>query len=127
MRYLALDYLEIAEPGRPHCRYLSWHRQGTRMLRLAFAQLRFRLGRSVALVLVLTATVASLALIGAAARTQQVRVQGTLQADSRAAYDLLVRPGGAQTLAEKRGDLVSSTAMSSLNGGITLKQWHEIE
>ena len=62
------------------------------MLRLAFAQLRFRPGRSVVLVVVLVATVACFALVGASARTEQVTVHGTLEADSRAAYDLLVRP-----------------------------------
>ena len=97
------------------------------MLRLAFAQLRFRAGRSVVLVLVLVATVACFALVGASARSEQVTVHGTLEADSRAAYDLLVRPAGSVTAAEKKGNLVSSTAMSSIDGGITLKQWHEIE
>ena len=97
------------------------------LLHLAFAQLRFRPGRSIALVVVLVATVACFALVSASARAQQVSVQGTLRSDSRAAYDLLVRPAGSATEAERRGDLVSSTAMSSLDGGITLKQWHEIE
>jgi putative ABC transport system permease protein len=97
------------------------------VLHLAFAQLRFRPGRSIALVVVLVATVACFALVSASAKAQQVNVQGTLRSDSRAAYDLLVRPAGSATEAERRGDLVSSTAMSSLDGGITLKQWHEIE
>jgi putative ABC transport system permease protein len=97
------------------------------MLRLAFAQLRFRPGRSVVLVVVLVATVACFALVGASARTEQVTVRGTLEADSRAAYDLLVRPAGSVSAAEQRGNLVSSTAMSSVDGGITLKQWREIE
>ncbi len=97
------------------------------MLRLAFAQLRFRAGRSVVLVVVLVATVACFALVGASARTEQVTVHGTLEADSRAAYDLLVRPAGSVSAAEQQGNLVSSTAMSSVDGGITLKQWQEIE
>jgi putative ABC transport system permease protein len=97
------------------------------MLRLAVAQLRFRSGRSVVLLAVLMATVACFALVGASARTEQVTVHGTLEADSRAAYDLLVRPAGSVSAAEQRGGLVSSTAMSSIDGGITVKQWHEIE
>jgi len=97
------------------------------MLRLAVAQLRFRPGRSAALIVVLIATVACFALVGASAKTQQVTVHGTLEADSRAAYDLLVRPAGTVTAAERHGDLVSSTAMSSIDGGITLAQWHKIE
>ena len=97
------------------------------MLRLAVAQLRFRPGRSVVLLVVLMATVACFALVGASARTEQVTVHGTLDADSRAAYDLLVRPAGSVSAAEQRGGLVSSTAMSSIDGGITLRQWHEIE
>jgi hypothetical protein len=97
------------------------------MVRLAVAQLRFRPGRSVALLLVLVTTVACFALVGSSAKTEQVGVQGTLQATSRAAYDLLVRPAGSVSQAERRGNLVSSTAMSSIDGGITLQQWHQIE
>jgi putative ABC transport system permease protein len=97
------------------------------MLRLAVAQLRFRPGRSVVLLVVLMATVACFALVGASAKTEQVNVHGTLEADSRAAYDLLVRPAGSVSAAEQRGGLVSSTAMSSIDGGITVKQWHQIE
>src|ERR1700733_12467109 len=97
------------------------------MLRLALAQLRFRPGRSVVLLAVLMATVACFALVSASAKTEQVTVHGTLEADSRAVYDLLVRPAGSVSAAEQRGGLVSSTAMSSIDGGITLKQWHEVE
>ena len=97
------------------------------MLRLALAQLRFRPGRSVVLLVVLMATVGCFALVGASAKTEQVTVHGTLEADSRAAYDLLVRPAGSVSAAEQRAGLVSSSAMSSIDGGITLKQWHEIE
>ena len=61
------------------------------MLRLAIAQLRFRPGRSLVLLVVLMATVTCFALVGASAKTEQVTVHGTLEADSRAAYDLLVR------------------------------------
>jgi predicted ABC-type transport system involved in lysophospholipase L1 biosynthesis ATPase subunit len=50
------------------------------LLRLAFAQLRFRPGRSVALLVVLMATVACFALVGASAGTEQVTVHGTLEA-----------------------------------------------
>jgi hypothetical protein len=97
------------------------------MVGLAIAQLRFRPGRSVALLVVLVITVACFALEGSSAKTEQVSVQGRLLATSRAAYDLLVRPAGSVTEAERKGHLVSSTAMSGIDGGITLKQWHEIE
>ena len=97
------------------------------MLRLAYAQLRFRPGRSAALIAVLIATVACFALVDASAETEQVTVHGTLEADSRAAYDLLVRPAGSVTATERQDHLVSSTAMSSIGGGITLAQWHKIE
>ena len=96
------------------------------MLHLAFAQLRFRPGRSIALVVVLVATVACFALVSASARAQQVSVQGTLRLIPAPPMTCWYgRRVGHQ--AERRGDLVSSTAMSSLDGGITLKQWHEIE
>ena len=73
------------------------------MLRLALAQLRFRPGRSAVLLVVLIATVACFALVGASAKTEQVTVHGTLEADSRAAYDLLVRPAGSESAAERQG------------------------
>jgi putative ABC transport system permease protein len=97
------------------------------MLRLAYAQLRFRPGRSAALIAVLIATVACFAMVDASAETEQVTVHGTLEADSRASYDLLVRPARSVTATERQHNLVSSTAMSSIDGGITLAQWHKVE
>src|SRR6201986_1890627 len=97
------------------------------MFRHAYAQLRFRPGRSAALIAVLIATVACFALVDASAGTEQVPVHGTVEADSRASYDLLVRPAGSVTATERRDHLVSSTAMTSIDGGITLAQWHKIE
>src|ERR1700749_1497058 len=85
---------------------------GVLLLRLAFAQLRFRPGRSLVLLAVLMATVACLALVGPPAKSEEVSVRGALNADSRAGYDLLVRPAGSDSAAERNGNLVSSTAMS---------------
>src|ERR1700743_783197 len=55
------------------------------MLRLALAQLRFRPGRAAVLLVVLIATGACFALVGASAKTQPVTVHGPLEAASGAA------------------------------------------
>jgi hypothetical protein len=87
------------------------------LLRLAVAQLRFRPGRSVVLLVVLMATVACFALVGASARTEQVTVHGTLEADSRAAYDLLVRPAGSVS-ARRSGEIVTATGFAPHLAGV---------
>src|SRR6201996_9439267 len=97
------------------------------MLRLALAQLRFRPGGSAVLLVVLIATVACFALVGASAKTEQVTVHGTLEADSRAAYDLLVRPAGSVSAAERQGDLGSPAAMGRIDGGMTPAPGRAIE
>jgi putative ABC transport system permease protein len=78
------------------------------------------------LLVVLIATVACFALVGASAKTEQVTVRGTLEADSRAAYDLLVRPSGSVSAAERQGDTLAfhGAAAGTLLGQAIIVQVH---
>lgn len=96
------------------------------MWHTVLAQLRFRSGRAVALLAALVVAVTSFAVLTASASTQRLEVRGTVDANARGAYDLLVRPTGARSALEKRRNLVSATALSGLSGGISRAQWQKI-
>ena len=51
----------------------------------------------------------------------------TVRHNFRSAYDILVRPEGAQTAFEKAHHVVNDGFQSGLFGGITMRQYHEIE
>ncbi|MDT5025623.1 MAG: putative transport system permease protein, partial [Micromonosporaceae bacterium] len=91
------------------------------------AQLRYRYGRAIALVGALLVAVTSFAVLTGTATTQRLEVTGTVNASARGAYDILVRPAGSTSALEARDGLVSSTALASLAGGISLAQWQEIQ
>ncbi|HEY6479435.1 MAG TPA: hypothetical protein VIZ00_05365 [Streptosporangiaceae bacterium] len=97
------------------------------MGRLAWAQLRFRGGRALALLAgMLVATTAFTVLTGAA-RTAQVRTVGTVSAHFRPSYDILVRPAGARSRLESTTGTVQPDFLSGIYGGITMTQWHQIQ
>ena len=97
------------------------------MLRLIGRQLIHRPARSLALgVGVLIAAVAFV-LLTASARSGELKVKGSVQSNFRPAYDVLVRPKGSATALEKSQGLVRDNYLSGIFGGITLKQWREIE
>ncbi|UWE12013.1 FtsX-like permease family protein [Actinacidiphila bryophytorum] len=96
------------------------------MLAFVLAQLRHRKGRAVALVGALLVAVTSFSVLTGAARTQRLAVVGTVGANARGGYDILVRPAGARTALEDSRGLVASTALANLGGGITTAQWQRI-
>ncbi|MFC4035037.1 FtsX-like permease family protein [Streptomyces polygonati] len=96
------------------------------MWHTVLAQLRFRPRRAVALLAALVVAVTSFAVLTETARAQRLEVNGTVTANARGAYDLLVRPAGARSALETRQNLVSSTALSGLSGGISRAQWQRI-
>ena len=96
------------------------------MGRLAWSQLRFRTVRLLALLLGMLLATTAFTVLTAATRTSQLRTIGTVSAHFIPAYDILVRPRGAQTTLEKHTGTVQPNFMSGLYGGITMKQWHQI-
>ena len=67
------------------------------MFHFVWGQLRGRAGRSVALLVgVLVATTGFVVLTGATT-TSRLAVTGTVERNTRAAYDILVRPKGTRT------------------------------
>jgi putative ABC transport system permease protein len=67
------------------------------MGRLAWSQVRFRLARTLALITGVLVAATAFTVLTAASRTTQVRTLGTVSANFKAAYDVLVRPKGARS------------------------------
>ncbi|MGY0234050.1 FtsX-like permease family protein [Longispora urticae] len=96
------------------------------MSRMIWAQLRNRAGRSLALLLgVLVATTGFTVLTGST-ETSRLRVTGTLDANARAAYEILVRPKGSRTPLEEQRGLVRPNYLSGLFGGISMAQYEQV-
>lgn len=96
------------------------------MHKIVAAQLHRRLGRALALLLGILVATVGLTVMTASARTTQLREVGAIRANSRASYDILVRPRGVRTSLEKSEGLVRGDFLSGIYGGITLAEWHEI-
>jgi ABC-type antimicrobial peptide transport system permease subunit len=75
---------------------------------------------------VLVATTGFTVLTGATA-TARLEVTGTVGANARAAYDILVRPKGARTSLESDPGLVRPNYLSGQFGGITMGQYRQIQ
>jgi hypothetical protein len=75
---------------------------------------------------ILAAAVAFVLLTGSAA-TSALHIQGTLKSNFRSTYDILVRPKGSTTPLERQQRLVRPNFLSGIYGGITFRQYHEIE
>ncbi|MFI7487248.1 FtsX-like permease family protein [Micromonospora echinaurantiaca] len=96
------------------------------MLSFVWRQLRGRAGRSVALLVgVLVATTGFVVLTGATT-TSRLDVTGTVERNTRAAYDILVRPKGTRTPLEVERRLVRPNYLSGLFGGITTDQYEQV-
>lgn len=65
-------------------------------------------------------------LLTSAVDTGALTVQGTINANFRPAYDILVRPASSYTPIERERGLVRSNYLSGMYGGISMSQWHEI-
>ncbi|MER7418172.1 FtsX-like permease family protein [Micromonospora peucetia] len=97
------------------------------MLSFIWRQLRGRAGRSVALLVgVLVATTGFVVLTGATT-TSRLDVTGTVERNTRAAYDILVRPKGARTPLEAERRLVQPNYLSGIFGGITTAQYDQVK
>jgi putative ABC transport system permease protein len=98
-----------------------------RMNRLAWAQLRFRATRTLALLIGLLVAATAFTVLTAASRTEQLRTIGTVKASFGTSYDILVRPKGAQTALEKETGTVQPNFLTGIYGGITMAQWRQIQ
>jgi ABC-type lipoprotein release transport system permease subunit len=89
-------------------------------------QVRSRRDRSIALGAGILVASVSFSLLTAAASTSQLEVHGTVDAASRPAYDILVRPKGAADAIETQDNLVRDNYLASTFGGISIAQWQKI-
>jgi hypothetical protein len=83
------------------------------------AQLTGRPRRALALFAGVLAATAGFVVLSGSATTAHVRTTGTVQANYRAAYDVLVRPKASRTGLEESRGLVRPNYLSGLFGGIT--------
>src|SRR5262252_4057970 len=97
------------------------------MRRLAWSQLRFRATRTVALLAGMLLATTAFTVLTAASRTSQLRTVGTVSANFRPAYDILVRPRGSRTALEQQTGTVQPNFLSGIYGGITMAQYQEIQ
>jgi putative ABC transport system permease protein len=103
-----------------HCHNV--YGQDVAMVRVILAQVRRRVGRSLALVLgVLLATTGFTVLTGSTA-TSRLRATETVDANFRAAYDVLVRPKDTRATLEEERQLVRPNFLSGQYGGIAPAQ-----
>lgn len=96
------------------------------MVWFALSRLRRDCARSVFLVSTLLLSVLSFLVLGASAKTSQVKTTGTVLG-APAAYDLIVRPPASVTAQERTTRLVRANYLSGVYGGITHEQWHTIQ
>ncbi len=97
------------------------------MRRFVFSQFRFRRSRAAALAAAILVASVSFVVLTSTAQTSSIRVQGTLKGSFRPAYDVLVRPRNSQTQLERTERLVRPNFLAGVFGGISFKQWHEIQ
>src|SRR5215469_14118683 len=96
------------------------------MRRLAWSQLRFEAVRTIALLAGMLLATTAFTVLTAASRTSQLRTVGTVSANFRPAYDILVRPSGSRTALERQTGTVQPNFLSGIHGGITMAQYRLI-
>ncbi|NEA32048.1 ABC transporter permease [Streptomyces sp. SID13031] len=96
------------------------------MFGFVLAQLRGRLRRTVALLVAVVAATSGFVVLSGAAETSQLRTTGTVEANYRSAYDVLVRPKGARSELEQQRNLVRPNYLSGMYGGITTAQLDQV-
>jgi hypothetical protein len=98
-----------------------------RLLRMTVEQVRRRRIRAAAVVAGVLVAVTGFTVLTGSVSTQRARLTGLVQANSRGAYDLLVRPSGSETALEAQRGLVRGNYLSGQYGGITTAQWRKIQ
>lgn len=96
------------------------------MLRFVLAHLRARPGRSTALLVGILVATTGFTVLTASTVTARLAVVGTVNKDTRAAYQILVRPPGTRTPLEDQRGLVRPNFQAGQYGGISMAQWDRI-
>jgi len=94
--------------------------------RLVVAQLWRRGSRTIAMLLGLVIASAGFSVLTAQTKAETLAVRGTVNANARSAYDVLVRPTGSVSQAEASDGLVQAQFLSGIQGGISMRQLHQI-
>lgn len=97
------------------------------LLRMSARQLRARARRAAVLGVGILVAATAFSLLTAATDTTEAQVRGTVQANFRTTYDLLVRPVGTQSQLEVDRGLVRNNFETGIFGGITREQWQQIK
>lgn len=97
------------------------------MRSLLIGQLAHRRGRTLALFLGILAATTGFTLLTGSTTTSRLQTLGAVDANYRAAYDILVRPKGTRTPLEVERGLVRPNYLSGLYGGISLDQYERIK
>jgi hypothetical protein len=88
---------------------------------------RFGLARSLALLAGLLVAATAFTVLTGTTRTTQLQTVGTVSSHFVPSYDILVRPQGAISRVETASGTVQPDFLSGISGGITLKQYQQIE
>jgi ABC-type antimicrobial peptide transport system permease subunit len=97
------------------------------VIHLLLARLRANRLRAAVLVLgIAAATTAFIVLTGEVAE-QHLELRGRVSDQSAPNFDILVRPAGSRTDLETKQGLVRANFLSGQFGGITLRQWRQIQ
>lgn len=94
--------------------------------RLGRSGIRRRPARALAVFAGIAAAAMAFALLTSETASSNLTVTRTVRQNFRAAYDILVRPRGSVTSFERRHHLVADGFLSSLFGGISMAQYHQI-
>ena len=97
------------------------------MGRFAWSHVRFGLARSLALLAGLLVAATAFTVLTGTTRTAQLQTAGTVSSHFVPSYDILVRPKGAVSKVETATGTVQPDFLSGISGGITLKQYRQIE
>ena len=96
------------------------------MLALMWRQLRGRAYRSLALVVAVAVAAGGAGALAAGTEQTRRTAEEFVTAHARGAYDLLVRPAGATSAAERAGALVRPGHLTGHERGLSAEQWRRV-
>ena len=112
--------------GPLHLRRPASSRRRLRYLRFAMRAMLARRGRAATLAAAIAVAGASFGLLSAAVTTSRAETIGTVSANARSAYDVLVRPKSSVSPVEVARGTVRDNYLSGIFGGITIDEYKAI-